>query len=302
MHPQLLNMGYIGNALARAVGTLAHRWQVSPCVTRCHQVSPGHQGRPHRWHLVMGGASHWNWRDNCCVTPAATYSSIPRRAPRLDNLIRKASVVASIHLAGGMICCVVLFTVIRCQRLQTLVWQRAADSEPVMKACGCCGMLWLWVNLYATGKYRANPDQYWRVIQVIHKYWWRLDRDCTFMQNSFSASPQRVIHRGHNSEGDPFKTNLAQVFPQGQVPRPPHVVSALTWLCLVNMGYYHRRFDWYSMVSPILIHFHTHHDTSWHIMTHSDSNSCLKTHLLMVEIPTHKNILVGGLEHECYFP
>lgn len=54
MHPQLLNMGYIGNALARAV--------------------------------------------------------------------------------GGMICCVVLFTVIRCQRLQTLVWQRAADSEPVMKA------------------------------------------------------------------------------------------------------------------------------------------------------------------------
>eukprot|EP00438_Fugacium_kawagutii_P031518 Skav207606 [mRNA] locus=scaffold2450:240473:244528:+ [translate_table: standard] len=33
-----------------------------------------------------------------------------------------------------MICCVVLFTVVRCRGLQPLVWRRSADSEPVMKA------------------------------------------------------------------------------------------------------------------------------------------------------------------------
>jgi hypothetical protein len=150
---------------------LAHRWQVSPGVTRCHQVTDDPTDGTWWW------VEQWsqNWHDNCCVTPGHILFHPHGNPKGLTTWFAKLA----IHLAGGMICCVVLFTVIRCQRLQTLVWQRAADSEPVMKACGCCGigMLWLWVNLYATGQYMANPDQYWRVIRVIHKYWWRLDRD-----------------------------------------------------------------------------------------------------------------------------
>ena len=119
MHPRLINMGYIGNALARAVGArkkncpnLGVGW-VGGRIWTCYVMMSWKQSL-HVWVCTFRWQLSWDTADS----------------------------TKSTRLEGGVICCIVLYVVIHCRGLEPLVWRRRPDAEPVLKAV----RLLLWRN------------------------------------------------------------------------------------------------------------------------------------------------------------